>query len=79
MRLTAFFLCMVCLFGLFPASAFALEPGQAASSWTGSQYAASDGGTYDHPTPWYSMTYHADGFKRRDPFRVLRGERRRFQ
>lgn len=61
MRLTAFFLCMVCLFGLFPASAFALEPGQAASSWTGSQYAASDGGTYDHPTPWYSMTYHADG------------------
>lgn len=60
-RLMALFLCMVCVFGLFPASAFALSPGQSASSWTGSNYIASDGGTYDHPTPWYSMTYHADG------------------
>ena len=60
-RLVAIVLCALCVIGLFPMSAFALELGITASSWMGDQYLASDGGTYYHPAPWYSMTYHADG------------------
>ena len=60
-RLVAFLLCALCMIGLFPMSAFALEPGTKASSWMGDQYLASDGDTYYHPAPWYSMTYHANG------------------
>lgn len=60
-RLVAILLCALCVIGLFPMSAFALEPGTKASSWMGDQYLASDGDTYYHPAPWYSMTYHEDG------------------
>lgn len=60
-RLTAFLLCAVCIFGMLPVQAFALSPGQKASSWTGDAYVSSDGGYYNHPAPWHYMTYHADG------------------
>ena len=45
-RLVAILLCALCVIGLFPMSAFALEPGTKASSWMGDQYLASDGDTY---------------------------------
>ena len=40
-RLLAFLLSTLCLLGLLPMSAFAMEPGQTASSWLGDQYVGS--------------------------------------
>lgn len=60
-RLLALVLCAVCLVGILPMSAFALEPGTKASSWTGDFYVSSDGGYYYHPAPWSYMVYHSDG------------------
>lgn len=60
-RLVAFLLCMVCVLGLLPAQAFAMSPGQTASSWLGDYYTGSDGGHYNAPTPYTYPSYHSDG------------------
>ena len=60
-RLVAFLLCAVCLFGLIPAQAFAMEPGQKASSWLGDQYVGSDGQHYYAPAPYTYLVYNSDG------------------
>ena len=70
-RLVAILLCALCVIGLFPMSAFALEPGTKASSWMGDQYLASDCDTYYHPAPWYSMTYHEDVAAVKDSFKKM--------
>ena len=53
-RLLAFLLSALCLLGLLPMSAFAMEPGQTASSWLGDQYVGSDGQHY------YCLLYTSD-------------------
>ena len=60
-RLVAFLLCMVCVLGLLPAQAFAMSPGQTASSWLGDYYVGSDGGHYNAPAPYTYLIYHSDG------------------
>lgn len=60
-RLLAGLLCAVCLFGLIPAQAFALSPGQKASSWMGDQYVGSDGRHYYAPAPYTYLVYNSDG------------------
>ena len=60
-RLVAFLLCAVCLFGLIPAQAFAMEPGQKASSWLGDQYVGSDGQHYYAPAPYTYLVYNSNG------------------
>lgn len=94
-RLLAFLLCAVCVFGLIPTQAFAMSPGQKASSWLGDQYVGSDGQHYYSPAPTNFIAYnsdgttrklsgfrrqrlpslYADGFRWRDPFRLLCRER----
>lgn len=60
-RIVAFLLCAVCVFGLIPTQAFAMSPGQKASSWMGDYYVGSDGNGYYSPAPTIFMAYHADG------------------
>ena len=60
-RIVAFLLCAVCVFGLIPTQAFAMSPGQKASSWMGDYYVGSDGNGYYSPAPTIFMVYHADG------------------
>ena len=61
MRLLAALLCAVCVFGLVPTQAFALSPGQKASSWLGDNYVGSDGQYYYAPAPYTYLVYHSDG------------------
>ena len=63
-RLTALLLCVICLLGLLPTSAFALSPGTKASSWFGDAYRASDGDSYYHQGSWHYMVYNKDGTTR---------------
>ena len=60
-RLLAFLLSTLCLLGLLPMSAFAMEPGQTASSWLGDQYVGSDGQHYYSPAPYTYLVYNSDG------------------
>lgn len=60
-RLMAGFLCMVCALGILPIQAFALSPGQTASSWLGDYYLGSDGQHYNAPAPYTYLVYQADG------------------
>lgn len=60
-RIVALLLCAVCIFGLIPTQAFAMSPGQKASSWMGDYYVGSDGNGYYSPAPTIFMVYHADG------------------
>ena len=60
-RLLAFLLSALCLLGLLPMSAFAMEPGQTASSWLGDQYVGSDGQHYYSPAPYTYLVYNSDG------------------
>ena len=60
-RLLAFLLCAVCVFGLIPTQAFAMSPGQKASSWLGDQYVGSDGQHYYSPAPYTYLVYNSDG------------------
>ena len=60
-RLVAFLLCAVCVLGIFPTQAFAMSPGQTASSWLGDYYQGSDGKSYTSPAPTVFMVYHKDG------------------
>lgn len=60
-RIVAFLLCAVCVFGLIPTQAFAMSPGQKASSWMGDYYVGYDGNGYYSPAPTIFMVYHADG------------------
>jgi len=60
-RIVALLLCAVCVFGLIPTQAFAMSPGQKASSWMGDYYVGSDGNGYYSPAPTIFMVYHADG------------------
>ena len=60
-RLVAFLLCAVCVFGLIPTQAFAMSPGQKASSWLGDQYVGSDGQHYYAPAPYTFLAYNSDG------------------
>ena len=61
MRSLAALLCAVCVFGLVPTQAFALSPGQKASSWPGDNYVGSDGQYYYAPAPYTYLVYHSDG------------------
>ena len=63
-RLTALLLCVICLLGLLPTSAFALSSGTKASSWFGDAYRASDGDSYYHQGSWHYMVYNKDGTTR---------------
>lgn len=63
-RLTVLLLCVICLLGLLPTSAFALSPGTKASSWFSDAYRASDGDSYYHQGSWHYMVYNKDGTTR---------------
>ena len=60
-RLVALLLCAVCVLGLLPAQAFAMSPGETASSWLGDYYKGSDGQHYNAPAPYTYLVYQADG------------------
>ena len=60
-RLVALLLCTVCVLGLLPAQAFAMSPGETASSWLGDYYKGSDGQHYNAPAPYTYLVYQADG------------------
>ena len=60
-RLLAFLLSALCVLGLLPMSAFAMSPGQTASSWLGDQYVGSDGQHYYSPAPYTYLVYNSDG------------------
>ena len=60
-RLLAFLLSVLCVLGLLPVSAFAMSPGQTASSWLGDQYVGSDGQRYYAPAPYTYLVYNSDG------------------
>lgn len=60
-RLLAFLLSALCMLGVLPLSAFAMEPGQTASSWLGDQYVGSDGQHYYSPAPYTYLVYNSDG------------------
>ena len=60
-RLVALLLCAVCVLGLLPAQAFALSPGETASSWLGDYYKGSDGQHYNAPAPYTYLVYQSDG------------------
>lgn len=60
-RLVALLLCAVCVLGLLPAQAFAMSPGEAASSWLGDYYKGSDGQHYNAPAPYTYLVYQSDG------------------
>lgn len=64
-RLLAFLLCAVCVFRLIPTQAFAMSPGQKASSWLGDQYVGSDGQHYYSPAPTNFIAYNSDGTTRK--------------
>ena len=54
-------LCAVCVLGLLPAQAFAMSPGETASSWLGDYYKGSDGQHYNAPAPYTYLVYQSDG------------------
>ena len=60
-RLVALLLCAVCVLGLLPAQAFAMSPGETASSWLGDYYKGSDGQHYNAPAPYTYLVYQSDG------------------
>ena len=60
-RLVALLLCAVCVLGLLPAQAFAMSPGETASSWLGDYYQGSDGQHYNAPAPYTYLVYQSDG------------------
>ena len=60
-RLVALLLCAVCVLGLLPAQAFAMSPGETASSWLGDYYKGSDGQHYNAPAPYTHLVYQSDG------------------
>lgn len=60
-RLLAFLLSVLCVLGLVPMSAFAMSPGQTASSWLGDQYVGSDGKHYYAPAPYTYLVYNSNG------------------
>ena len=60
-RLLALLLSALCMLGVLPLSAFAMEPGQTASSWLGDQYVGSDGQHYYSPAPYTYLVYNSDG------------------
>lgn len=61
-RPLAILLCILCLFGCLPVTAFA-DPGegQQATSQYGSEIIGSDGNTYNSVIGYITMTYHDDG------------------
>ena len=56
-RLVALLLCAVCVLGLLPAQAFAMSPGETASSWLGDYYKGSDALT-PHISFYKRMPFH---------------------
>ena len=60
-RLVALLLCAICVLGLLPAQAFAMSPGETASSWLGDYYKGSDGQHYNAPAPYTYLVYQSDG------------------